>query len=81
MDWPDALGVIHNASQAEPNRTDRAWKTNVRYELEAFTLHTEPDRACSLADYVNHKALIKYSPATLFFFLFRKTCFLHVHWY
>jgi hypothetical protein len=41
-------------SRAEQNRTDWAWKTNVRYEMEAFTLHaepsqTEPDRACSLA--------------------------------
>ena len=41
--------------QAEPNRTDSAWKTNLRYEMEAFTLHAEPsraepDRACSLAD-------------------------------
>ena len=36
--------------QTEPNRTDSACKTNLRYEMEAFTLHaerswTEPDRA------------------------------------
>jgi len=56
---------VHKASftlQAEPNRADSAWKTNLRYEMEAFTLHaelnrTEPDRACSLAD------VCFYSPA------------------
>ena len=38
------IGLIHTASQAEPNRTDLAWKTNVRYEMEAFILHAEPSR-------------------------------------
>jgi len=59
---PGALGLIHTASPAEPNRTDSAWKTNLRYEMEVFTLHTEPnrtepDRAFSLAD------VCFYSPA------------------
>jgi len=49
------LGLIHTAGRAEPNRTVSAWKTNLRYEMEVFTLHAElnrtvPDRACSLAD-------------------------------
>jgi len=38
-------GLIHNASRAEPSRTDSAWKTNLRYEMKAFTLHAEPNRA------------------------------------
>ena len=54
-------------NRTEPTRTDSAWKTNLRYEMEAFTLHaepnrakpnrTEPDRVCSLAD------VCFYSPA------------------
>jgi len=59
-EWPYALGVIHTASRATPswaeqNRTNSVWKTNLRYEMEAFTLlaepnWTEPDWALSLAD-------------------------------
>jgi hypothetical protein len=41
----NVLGLIHTASRAEPNRTDSAGKTNLRYEMEAFTLHAEPSRA------------------------------------
>jgi hypothetical protein len=41
---PLPLGLIHTASRAEPNETDSAWKTNLRYEMEAFTLHAEPNR-------------------------------------
>ena len=37
-------------SHCKPSRTDSAWKTNLLYEMEAFTLHTEPDRACSRAE-------------------------------
>ena len=49
-------------SRAEPNRTDSAWKRNLRYEMAAFALHAEPnraepDRACCLAD------VCFYSPA------------------
>jgi len=40
----DKLGLIHTASRAEPNRTDSAWKTNLRYEMEAFALHAEPNQ-------------------------------------
>jgi len=41
--------LIHTASRAEPsraepNRTDSAWITNLRYEMEAFALHAEPSR-------------------------------------
>jgi len=40
---------------AKPSQTNSAWKTNLRYEMEAFTPHaepdrTEPDRVCSQAD-------------------------------
>ena len=38
------LGLIHTASRAEPSRADSAWKTNLRYEMGAFTLHAEPSR-------------------------------------
>ena len=38
------LGLTHTASRAEPNRADSPWKRNVRYEMEAFTLHAEPSR-------------------------------------
>jgi hypothetical protein len=38
------FGLIHTASQAEPSRTDSAWITNLRYEMEAFALHAEPSR-------------------------------------
>jgi hypothetical protein len=31
-------------SRTEPNRTDSAWKTKLRYEMEAFTLHAEQNR-------------------------------------
>jgi len=31
--------------QAELNRTDSAWKTNLCYEMEAFTLNAEPSQA------------------------------------
>ena len=37
-------GLIHTARRAEPNRTDSAWKTNLLYKMEAFTLHAEPNR-------------------------------------
>ena len=30
--------------QAEPNRTDSAWETNLHNEMEAFTLHAELNR-------------------------------------
>ena len=40
----DVLGLIHSASRSEPNRADSAWKRNLRYEMEAFTLHAEPSR-------------------------------------
>ena len=36
--------LVHTASRAQPNRTDSAWKTNLRYEMEASTLHAEPNR-------------------------------------
>ena len=54
-DWPEALGLILTARRAEQNRTHLAWKTNLRYEMEAFTVHaeqsrTEPDLARSVAD-------------------------------
>ena len=29
-------------SHCQPSRTDSAWKINLPYELEAFTLHAEP---------------------------------------
>ena len=38
------LGLVHTAGWAEPNWTDSAWKTNLHYEMEAFTLHAEPNR-------------------------------------
>jgi len=38
-DWPDPLGLILTAS-----RIDSAWKTNLRYEMEALTLHAKPSR-------------------------------------
>jgi hypothetical protein len=40
--------------QAEPNRNDSAWKTNLRYEMEAFTLYAEP----SLAERVHWLMLV-----------------------
>jgi hypothetical protein len=56
--WPSEVKVAYTL-QAEPNRIDSTWKTNLRCATEAFTLiaepsrtepnRTEPDRACSLA--------------------------------
>jgi hypothetical protein len=36
--------LLRAHSHCKPNRTDSAWKTNLRYEMEAFALHTEPNR-------------------------------------
>jgi hypothetical protein len=49
------LGLIHTASRAKLNQTNLAWKTNLYYEMEEFTLpvelnQTKSDQACSLAD-------------------------------
>ena len=41
---PGGRAVIHIASRAVPNRTDSAWETNLRYDMEAFALHAEPNR-------------------------------------
>ena len=73
-DWPDTFGLIHTASRAKPNRSKSnrsvsAWKTNLLYEMETFTLHAEPsltERVHWLV-FVSHRALIKCRPATLFY--------------
>ena len=76
-DWPDAFGLIHTSSLGEPRRDeqngiDSAYKTNLSYEMGAFTLNTEPRQSGpTLTEhvhwlFVNHKALIKYRPGSLF---------------